>query len=122
MYARYAADIRAHALGIDRLAKTETLGESPESYRQKVKQGKRNPAAAFELALKSPRPYHAGDQISYYVTGTAKNPAAYEHCRPVSEYDPAHPDENVAHYLEKLRQLKLKFAPFMAREPTLFDC
>ncbi len=100
-------------IDILQLAKTETLSESPESYRQKIKQKKRNRAATYELALASGREYRAGDQISYYVTGEGKRVRVFENCKPVSAFDPAHPDANVAYYQAKLMDLVKKFQEFL---------
>jgi DNA polymerase, archaea type len=86
-----------------------------------VKQGKRKPAAAYEIALQSGHEYRAGDQISYYVAGHGKEVTAYKNCRPVSGYDPAFPDENVAYYCDKLTNLRKKFVSFFSREMSLFD-
>ncbi|HEY5975796.1 MAG TPA: DNA polymerase domain-containing protein, partial [Geobacteraceae bacterium] len=121
LYDDYRAKLMAHRFPIDWLAKTETLGEAPITYREKVRLGKRNPAAAFELALASGHDYRAGDQISYYITGQGRQGAAYEQCRTMASYDPANPDENVGHYLSKLAQLYKKFSPFCPPEKTLFD-
>jgi len=121
LYRSYLEKLKEHKFPIVWLAKTETLSESPDGYRTKVKQGKRNPAAAFEIALKSAHEYRAGDQISYYVAGHGKGVAAYENCRPVSGYDPTHPDENLAYYIDKLSRLNKKFMQFLPQEKTLFD-
>ena len=118
---RYREQLAAHALPIAWLAKTETLSEAPATYQQKVRTGKRNPAAAYEIALRSGHEYRAGDQISYYVTGHGRGVVAHGNCRPVSAYDPEQPDENVAHYLEKLEHLAGKFSHYLPGEPTLFD-
>jgi DNA polymerase elongation subunit (family B) len=117
----YALRLQEHRFPIEWLAKTETLHESPERYRQKVQAGSRNPSAAYELALRSGRAYRAGDQVSYYVAGMGKGVAAYEQCRPVSAYDPARPDENIGYYREKLMQLSGKFARYLPAERGLFD-
>ncbi|RQW77889.1 MAG: DNA polymerase II [Geobacter sp.] len=121
LYHNYLRNLQAHQLPISWLAKSETLSESPSAYRLKVRLGKRNPAAAFELALKSGHEYRAGDQISYYVAGQGKGVTAYQNCRPVTGYDQAHPDENVPYYIDKLAQLKKKFMQFLPEEKTLFD-
>jgi DNA polymerase elongation subunit (family B) len=121
VYESYLEKIRRHDIPIAMLAKTETLGESPATYLMKVKQGKRKPAAAFEIALQSGHEYRAGDQISYYVAGSGKDVTAYRNCRPVSGYDPGSPDENIAYYCDKLSNLRTKFAPFFSRELWLFD-
>lgn len=105
--------IASHQMDISWLAKTETLTESPETYRQKVAARKRNPSAAYELALSSGRNYRAGDQISYYVTGTRRIVRVYENCKLVSQYDPGNPDVNVEYYLGKLEELFKKFQEFL---------
>ncbi|MCM2357760.1 MAG: DNA polymerase II, partial [Geobacteraceae bacterium] len=59
LYRSYLDELQSHRTGIARLAKTETLSESPAGYRIKVRQGKRNRAAAFEIALRSGHEYRA---------------------------------------------------------------
>ncbi len=120
LYGAYLQRLRNHEFDVTWLAKTETLGESPANYQQKVRQGKRNPSAAFEIALRSSYAYRAGDQVSHYVAGSGKGVTAYENSRPVAEYDPLHPDENVEYYLEKLKLLKQKFTRFLEAEMSLF--
>ena len=74
---------------------------------------KRNPAAVYELALQSGRPYQPGDQISYYVTGRGKRVKVHETARLASQWDRRHPDENVEYYKAKLLELYKKFKPFI---------
>ena len=112
----YMAKIEKHEMDITRLAKTETLAETLESYKQKVQGGKRNPAALYELALASGRPYRAGDQISYYVTGSKKSVRVYDNCKLAATYDTSRPDENVAYYQDKLLALFKKFLEFLPGE------
>jgi DNA polymerase, archaea type len=112
----YMGRIERHEMDISRLAKTETLAETIDSYRQKVLAGKRNPAALYELALASGRPYRAGDQLSFYVTGEKKSVRVYENCRLAASYDPSNPDENVAYYQDKLLSLFKKFSEFLPGE------
>ena len=121
LYAGYVDRLRSRVLSVSWVSRTETLNESPATYREKLRLGKRNPSAAFEIALAAERTYRAGDQVSYYVSGRAKDAVAYECCRPASAFDPAHPDINVAYYVEKLRHLKKRFEAFLPGEPTLFD-
>lgn len=118
---RYTARLRSRELDVAWIARSETLNESPDSYREKLRLGKRNHSAAFEIALASGRRYRTGDHVSYYVTGSGKNVTAYEQCRPVTAFDPTHPDINVLYYIEKLRHVQKRFEPFMPQEPTLFD-
>jgi DNA polymerase I len=105
--------IETHQMDISWLAKTETLTESPETYRQKVAAKKRNPSATYELALASGRTYRAGDQVSYYVTGTRKTVRVYDNCKLASDYDPDRPDVNVEYYVFKLEELLRKFQEFI---------
>lgn len=94
---------------IRKLAKTETLQDAPSTYAAKVGGQARGRNAAYELALKSGRDYRAGDQITYYITGTRKSVAAHETARLVSEFREEQRDENVAYYLAKLDALIRKF-------------
>jgi len=121
LFGRYADRLRTRKFPIDWVARTETLNDTPAGYRAKVLAGKRNPTAAFEIALKSQRVYRAGDQVSYYIGGSGKEAVAYENCRPLSDFNPDRPDVNIPYYLDKLRRLKKRFEPFLPGEPTLFD-
>ncbi len=121
LYDRYAGRLMARDFDIGWVSRTETLNESPATYQLKLRAGRRNRAAAYEIALTGERPYAAGDQVSYYISGSGKDAAAYENCRSTSEFNPARPDVNLPYYLEKLRHLKKRFDPFIPPEPTLFD-
>src|SRR5213594_342285 len=116
LYQRYLEDLEHHRMDISMLMKTETLQDSLETYRAKIREKKRNPAAAYELALTSERPYQPGDQISYYVTGEGAKVKANENCKLATQWDPKNPDENVEHYKAKLKELYEKFRPFI--EPS----
>src|SRR5262249_41910630 len=113
LYARFIQDIEQHRKNIFWLAKTETLQDSLESYQAKIKSRKRNPAAPYELALKAQRPYHPGDQISYYVTGTKAKLKVNENCKLVAHWDAQRSDENIEYYKAKLKDLFEKFRPWI---------
>ena len=106
-----------HEWAAEDFCKTETLSESLASYREKLKGSLRNPSALYELALRSGRNYQAGDQLSYYVTGTRKSVTAYENCKLASQWDQNQPDENVAYYKSKLEELMEKFREFLPNPP-----
>jgi DNA polymerase, archaea type len=106
----YATAIRQRTWPIRMLAKTETLADAPETYRQKRDQGRRARSAPYELALRANRSYRAGDQIAYYIAGDKRTVAAHEAARAVSAWDPQQRDENVPYYLAKLDSLHKKFA------------
>jgi len=114
LYQKYLEDLEQHRMDISLLMKTESLQDSLDTYRGKIKAKKRNPAAAYELALNSQRPYQPGDQISYYVTGKGAKVKINENSKLASQWDPDHPDENVDHYKAKLKELYEKFKPFIS--------
>lgn len=106
-----------HEMPVRLFMKTETLQESPQNYLEKVKAKKRNVSAAYKLALESERPFQAGDQISYYVTGGSRKVKVYESCKLASEWNAKKPDENTDYYVAKLTELYEKFRPFVEAEP-----
>jgi len=106
---RFRAAIEKREWPIEKLAKTETLQDSPATYQAKRAKGKRSRSATYELALASEREYRAGDQVSYYVTGEKKSVAVHANARLVTEWDPDNRDENVPYYLAKLDALYKKF-------------
>ena len=110
---RYAEAFEQHAYDVRMFMKTETLQDSLETYRDKLRGSRRNPAASYELALRSERPYQPGDQVSYYVSGTSKKVKVHEAAKLASEWDPKNPDENVEYYKAKLIELYEKFKPFI---------
>jgi len=121
LFDNYVARLRSRGLDVAWVARSGTLNESPEGYREKIRLGTRNRSAALEIALASGNPYRAGDHVSYYVSGSGRDVTAYEQCRPVTAFDPAHPDINVPYYIGKLRHVQKRFEPFLPQEPTLFD-
>lgn len=113
LYEKYLDDLENHRMDIALLMKTETLQDSLATYQAKMREQARNPAAAYELALKSARPYQPGDQISYYVTGRGTKIKMNENCKLASEWNASLPDENVEHYKAKLNELYEKFRPLI---------
>ncbi|MBI2526955.1 MAG: DNA polymerase II [Candidatus Rokubacteria bacterium] len=113
---RWEEDFTHRRLTVQQFMKTETLQESPANYQEKVAAGTRNPSALYQLALRSSRAYQAGDQLSYYVTGTGPRVKVNEAAKLASSWDPAAPDENTAYYLAKLRDLHEKFRPLIEQD------
>jgi DNA polymerase, archaea type len=113
LVARWREDFGGHRVPLKQFMKTETLQESPAGYQEKLRAGKRNPAAAYELALRSARPYQPGDQVSYYVCGDDKRVKVNEAAKLATEWNPAAPDENTAYYVSKLDDLYEKFRPLI---------
>lgn len=106
---RYEKAIAGREWDVSMLAKTETLQDSPQTYRAKSAKGGKAKRAVYELALRSGREYRAGDQITYYVTGNRKSVAVHENCKFISEWDPSDRDDNIPYYIAKLAALSKKF-------------
>jgi DNA polymerase elongation subunit (family B) len=113
LLAKYLEEFEQHQFDVKMFMKTESLQDSLTTYRDKLRDKKRNPAATYELALQSGRPYQPGDQISYYVTGTGKRVKVHEVAKLASQWNRQHPDENVEYYQAKLLDLYKKFKPFI---------
>jgi DNA polymerase elongation subunit (family B) len=116
LVARWEDDFRTHRVPVKEFMKTETLQESLTVYQDKLKAGQRNPAAAYELALRSSRPYQPGDQVSYYVTGDGLCVKVNEAAKLATAWDERAPDENTPYYVSKLRELYEKFRPLIERD------
>ena len=104
-----AEDIQERRISLSKLAKTDTLISSPESYAKKTEGGARSRAAAYELALRSERAYKAGDKVTYYVTGTAASVSVWQNAKLLSSAAAGENDANVKYYLSKLKDLSKKF-------------
>jgi DNA polymerase, archaea type len=113
---RWREDFEARRVPLKHFMKTETLQESSTGYQDKIRGGRRNVSAAYELALRSNRPYQPGDQVSYYVTGERKRVKVNEAAKLAAEWDPAAPDENTAYYVSKLEELYEKFRPLIEQD------
>jgi DNA polymerase I len=106
-------DFAAHRVDVRAFARTETLQESLDAYRQKVGAGARPVSAAYELAAAAGRVLEPGDQISYYVTGRGAGVPVNEYAKLASQWDPTRPDENVEYYQAKVREIGERFRPFV---------
>src|SRR5947208_67932 len=106
-------DFAAHRIDVRAFARTETLHESLDAYRQKITAGARPVSAAYELAAAAGRVLEPGDQISYYVTGRGVGVPVNERAKLASQWDPARPDENVEYYQAKVREIGERFRPFV---------
>ncbi len=113
---RWEEDFQAHRVPVKQFMKTETLQDSLPAYQEKLKAGTRNVSAAYELALRSSRPYQPGDQVSYYVAGDGFRVKVNETAKLATSWDPRAPDENTAYYLGKVRELYDKFRLLIEQE------
>ncbi|MDD3118225.1 MAG: DNA polymerase domain-containing protein [Victivallales bacterium] len=120
LYREYCQAIETRTWPLNRLAKTETLKDSVDTYRRKIAGGKSRRAAAYELAAQSSRDYRQGDQISYYITGIKAKVAAVDNCCLLAEAPPER-NENIAYYRGKLDDLHRKFSAFREEVSTAAD-
>ena len=110
---RWLEDFAARRVPVRLFARTETLGETLEGYRERVRTGERNASAAYELAAASGRAWQPGDQVSYYVAGRGANVPVNEVARLLGAWDPAHRDENVEFYQAKVLEVWERFRAFV---------
>ena len=107
--------LREHSYPLAMLAKSETLSDSLDTYTRKMASGSGRRSAAYELAVRSGKEYRAGDQVTFYITGSKKNVAVVDAAKLLSDGDNNVRDENVPYYLAKLDELRKKFEPFTAK-------
>jgi DNA polymerase elongation subunit (family B) len=113
---RWLSAFASHQVPVRQFARTETLQETVDVYRQRVEAGLRPPSAAYELMLASGRACQPGDQVSYYVAGRSRNVVVNEQARLAGDWDPARPDENVEHYQGKVLEIWDRFRRFTESE------
>jgi DNA polymerase, archaea type len=113
---RWLSDLAARRVAVKLLARTETLGETVEGYRERVAAGARNASAAYELALASGRTVQPGDQVSYYVAGRGAHVSVADHARLLDSWDASRPDENVEYYQAKVLEIWERFRAFAESE------
>jgi DNA polymerase elongation subunit (family B) len=116
VFDRWLEDFAAHRVPVRAFARTETLQDTVEAYRDKVRAGARNPSAAYELAAAAGRDFLPGDQVSYYVIGRGGHVTVSESAKLASLWDPAAPDENVEHYRAKVMEIRERLRPFLDDE------
>jgi DNA polymerase, archaea type len=113
---RWLEDFAARRVPPRLFARSETLSETLDGYREKVASGARQPSAAYELASAAGRPWQPGDQVAYYVAGRGAGVAVAECARLLSAWDPTRRDENVEYYQGKVQETWQRFRPFVERE------
>lgn len=113
---RWIEDFAARRVPPRMFARTETLGETLETYRERVRTGERHASAAYELAVARGRAWLPGDQVSYYVAGRGSNVTVTEHARLLSAWDPERRDENVEYYQAKVLEVWERFRAFVEHD------
>jgi DNA polymerase, archaea type len=113
---RWLSAFASHQVPVRQFARTETLQETVDVYRQRVDAGLRPPSAAYELMLAGGRACQPGDQVSYYVAGRSRNVVVNEQARLAGDWNLARPDENVEHYQGKVLEIWERFRRFTESE------
>lgn len=123
VYIHLRSEIIEHRLDVRDFAKTESLKDPLHEYRRDVEMGRRNRNAAYELAIATGRNFKPGDAISYYIIGSEANVKTFENCKPITEWNPNFPDENIAYYLRRLDEFSEKFKEFFSPQDfrTMFS-
>ncbi len=110
---RWLGDFAARRVPPRVFARTETLHDTLDDYRQAVARGVRHPAAAYELAAATGRAWQPGDQVSYYVAGRGAAVTVNEAARLLAAWNAERPDENVEYYQSKVLEIWERFRPFV---------
>ena len=116
---RWLAAFAAHQVPVRHFARTETLGDTLDAYRERVQAGLRPPSAAYELLIAAGRAGQPGDQVAYYVIGRSANVTVLEYSRLAIEWNAEGPDENVAYYQGKVMEIWERFRRFTEQEGLL---
>jgi len=112
LYVSFVKEIENHRWEAADFSRTDTIRDTFETYESEIKENKRKPAAAYEVARRSGLVLKPGDRVSYYVTGTQSGVKIAENSRLSLEWDPNFPDENTAYYLDRLNESAKKFEVF----------
>ncbi len=110
---RLKADIAARRLPLEKLAKSETLADSTETYRRKLESGKGRRSAAYELLLRAGRRADAGSRVRFYLTGEKAKVAVVDNSC-LLDLAPAERNENIAYYTARCDELLAMFQEFIA--------
>jgi DNA polymerase elongation subunit (family B) len=114
VYVRTRDRVSLRQLDVRDFARVESLSDTLADYRKSVDAGKRTRSAAYEVAFRMDKPLRRGDRVAYYLAGDDPNPKGFESGKPVTEWDPNFPDQNVPYYLRRLDEFSEKFRPFFS--------
>ena len=100
------------------LARSETLGMSPEAYEELMAAGGKPRRAAAEAALRmTPRP-RMGERVTFYIAAGAKGRSSdWQRAYPAATYDPAAAPYDPAYYAEKLDDWIDRYGGFLGAKP-----
>lgn len=124
--------IKNRSWHVSEFCRRETLAASLDEYLRDREVRRRNPSAPYEALLRahapapsdeSPRPesptprrhtHEAGSTVVYYIAGNRRDLPMADMSRLAEFWDPAAPDENSEHYLDRLRQSLERYRPLVS--------
>jgi DNA polymerase elongation subunit (family B) len=110
----YRRRLAGREMKISEIAKSEILGQNPESYAQFVAGGGKPRRAAAEVALQMNPPPRMGDRVSYFITAKAKGRTAdWQRAQVVSSYDPKRNPYDPVYYTDKLDDWIKRYGAFL---------
>jgi DNA polymerase I len=115
----FRRQLKARAMPVAELAKSETLSQNPDAYERWVAEGGKPRRASAEAALKmDPRP-RMGDRITYYVTlWTPGGTNDWQRARPIASFDPQQAPYDPQYYLKKLDDWIERYGGFLGIKPA----
>jgi DNA polymerase, archaea type len=110
----YRRRLAMREIKITEIAKSEILGQNPESYAQFVAGGGKPRRAAAEVALQmNPQP-RMGDRVSYFIAAKAKGRTAdWQRAQAVANYDLQKNPYDPVYYLKKLDDWLERYGPYL---------
>ena len=116
LYVSFAQDISQHDWDVQDFCRIEALRDSLESYELELRESRRKPSAAYEVAKRSGVSIKPGDRVAYYVMGQHAGVKIIENIRLAEEWQPNFPDENTAYYIDRLKECSKRFEIFFEPE------
>jgi len=114
----YRRRISSRQAPVEELARSETLGQSPDAYERLIASGGKPRRAAAEAALQlTPRP-GMGERLSYYITARSKGRTSdWQRARPVALYDAQSAPYDPDYYMAKLDDWLERYGAFLGVTP-----
>lgn len=112
----YRTRIARQEVEVNELARSENLGQNPETYRQAVESDARKPRrSAMEAALREKPVPRMGDRVTFFIarsrTGGSRD---WERATPIGDYDPARTPYDADFYLRKLDEWVKRYDEFVS--------
>jgi len=114
----YRKRIAARQVPVAELAKSESLGQSPEAYERLIASGGKPRRAAAEAALQMTPLPRMGERVSYYITARSKGRTSdWQRARPLEKYDPESAPYDPDYYIGKIDDWIERYGAFLGVAP-----